>query len=172
MIPVYYQRLTVKRRGTALAVSMLGVHFAEMLLPKQLAVRIQAVKPARAEEREDKLPIGDWRSGRQAAADMPRFVRQLLMHRLLPQDRAVAAADCQDHKLVMVGQEQIVMGAGTFGKARPYGFALGDRRGQENAVSPNNRRGMPLPRKGNFPANIVFLTPFDGRVGVRRDPGG
>jgi hypothetical protein len=64
----------------------------------------------------------------------------------LPEDLAVAAADGQDDELVVMGQRQVVMGAGTGRQARPHGFAIRDRRGEENAIAPNDRRGMSFAR--------------------------
>ena len=156
----------------ALAVAVLAVHFAQLLLPEQLAPGVQAVEPARAEEREQQGAVGDRRGRGQAAGHMPGFVRQLLVHRLLPENLAVAAADGQDHELVVMGQGQVVMGARAVRKTRPHGRAIGDGRGEEDAVPPNDRRGMPLARQSRFPADVLALAPHDRRLSVGRHPGG
>src|SRR5438034_11754632 len=119
MVPVDDQGLAVKRRGTALAVPMLGMHFAEVLFPEQLAVRVQTVETARTEKREHMLAIRDGRCRRQAGSLMTRFVRQFLVHRLLPENLAALAANRQHRELVVVGHSQVVMGARTIGEAGP-----------------------------------------------------
>ena len=53
MIPADDQRVAVKHGRTAFAVGMEGLHPAEVLLPFQLAVQVEAIEAARTEEGVD-----------------------------------------------------------------------------------------------------------------------
>src|SRR5262249_29794479 len=160
VVPVDDQGLAVQDRGAALAVSVLGVHLAEILFPQQLAVGVQAVETAGAEECEHPRAIGDRRGRRHTAGNMTRFVWQFLVYGALPEDFSVAAADGQHHKLVPLGQGQIVMGAWAIRVAGLHGLPVRDRRREEEVLTPDDGRGMPLARYCRLPADVLGLAPL------------
>ena len=146
LVPVDDQGIAGKRGRAALAVAVLGVHFAEVLFPKELAVRVQAVKTSGAEEREDVLAIGDGRCRGQAGGDMTCFMRKLLVYRLLPENFASLAAERQYREFVAMGHGQVVMGTGAGRKPWLYGLAVRNRRGEEDTFAPDDRaRSAPYP---------------------------
>lgn len=59
VIPVDDEFVAVEDGGTAFAVGVEGLHFAEILLPEDGAFEIQAVEAARTEEGVEVLAIGD-----------------------------------------------------------------------------------------------------------------
>src|SRR5262249_39392806 len=148
--------VAVKGRGAAFAVPVLAVHLAEGGFPEQIAAGVEAVEAVRAEEREDVLAVGDGRRRGEAGRDLPGLMRQGLVYRLLPEYLPGLAADGQDREFVALGHAQIVMGAGAH-EAGLDGIAVGDRRGQEEAVAPDDRRGMPLARQRDLPAEVLGL---------------
>src|SRR6266542_4101636 len=102
---------------------------------------------------------------------MPRFMRRFLTNRLLPEDLAIATADSEHHELLGMGQGPVVVGTRTIGEARLDGLTVRDRCGQEEALPPDDRRGVPLARQGRLPADVLGFAPFEGRAGVRRHAG-
>src|SRR3954462_10691351 len=61
------------------------------------------------------------------------------------------------------------MSARSVRQPRPHLFTIGNRRGHEDALAPNNGRGMSLARQRHLPADVFVLAPFDGRIGVGRN---
>src|SRR5439155_6056873 len=130
---------------TAFAVAVLGVHLAEVFLPQQLAGGVEAVEAVGAEEGEDTLAVGDRRGRGEAGGVVAGLVRGGLVHRLLPDDLAGLAADREHGELVVVSRTQVVVSARA-DEARRDRLAVGDRRGQEDLVAPNNRRRVAFAR--------------------------
>ena len=96
MIPVHEERVGVEDRGTAFAMRVEGLHFAEVVLPPHRAVRVEAVKSARAEEGVDEFAIGYRRVLRRTARVVSAFVRPFFAHVFFPEGAPVAPAQSQD----------------------------------------------------------------------------
>src|SRR5262249_21690839 len=79
------------------------------------------------------------------------------------------SAHGQHCKLVAASPVEIIVSARA-NESRLDRIAVGNRRGQENAVTPDDWCGMALARQCGLPANVLGLAPFNRRLSVGRDP--
>ena len=138
----------------ALPEGQLDRHVAEVLLPEDLAVRVERVEAARAEVGEDDLAVGHRRRRGPGAGRVRALVRQLLADDPLPEDLPVAAPQGQDRELLG--------GVGRRAEARaaPCGRRLGGRGSRRRA-----RASRPAPRsarRGDRPTRPASRTPCPG----------
>ena len=100
VIPVDDDRVSVHDRRGTFAELVACAHVAEVLVPDQLAVLVQTVQPARAEEGPHVLAVGDRRGRGLAGGDMARLVRYLFTDDALPNLLARVAIDGLDDETV------------------------------------------------------------------------
>ena len=171
VIPIDKQQVTVENGRRTLAVPVFGLHLAELLLPLQFAVHIEAVQPVRTKEREDVLAVSHRRIRRETPRVVPPFMRFLLMDGLLPEYFSVAPIDREDHELMPLRHRHTIMSPRSRTVFRRRRLTKRDRRSQKDAITPHNRRRMPLARQSDLPTNVFRLAPLDRRIGIGRRPG-
>ena len=169
MVPVHNERVAVKHGRTAFTVRVQRLHLAEVGLPFHRAVRVEAVKSARAEEGVKELAIGGRRVRGWTARVVPSFVRPFLAHDAFPQHAPIAPAHRQHHVLIRMRDRHAVMHARRGVMHRLLLFADWRRGHHVNAVAEHNGRGMSLARKFNLPPHVLLLAPLDGWVRIWRD---
>ena len=169
MIPANDERVAMEHGRTAFAVRVERLHPAEVLLPFQLALEIEAIKAARTEEGVKPLAVGDGRIGSEAAGLVTALVRPLFAQDFLPQNSSVPAADGEHDELMAMRDRHAVVNAGRIVIDRLLRLADGHCGQDVNRIAEDDGRGMAFARQRNFPADIVGLAPVDGRIGVRRD---
>ena len=99
------------------------------------------------------------------------FVRQLLVHGLLPQNRPLAPTDGKHDEFMTLCDRLAVMSSWCCTVFRGQQFTVWDGSRQKDAIPRNNRCGMALSRQCNLPAHILRLAPFDGWIRFRRKSG-
>ena len=82
---------------------------------------------------------------------MTGFMRKFLVHRLAPEDLAVKTIDGEHHEFMVLGLAQVVVASRSVRKARLQGLAVRYRGGQEDMLTPYDRRGLPLAWHGDLP---------------------
>ena len=100
VVPLDEQPVPVEGGRAALPEGQLDVHVAEVLLPEDLAVRVERVETARAEVGEDELAVRHRRRRGPGAGRVRALVRQLLADDSLPEDLPVAAPEGQHRELL------------------------------------------------------------------------
>ena len=101
---------------------------------------------------------------------MSGFMRGRLDHRFLPENLARFAAHGEHREIMILRRRIIVMSAGA-DETRLDFLAERDRRGQKDAIAPDDRRRMALAWQRDLPANVLGLAPFDGRLSIGRYAG-
>src|SRR5688500_17599665 len=109
MVPIHDERVFVKDGRTSFTVRVQGLHLAEVFLPDDFSVEVEAIEAARAEESVEKLAVGHWRIGNGAASVMAAFVRKFLANDGFPKGAAVLAGDGENQVLVAVSDRNAVM---------------------------------------------------------------
>ena len=167
MIPLHEDFAIVQNRRTAFAVTVLGLHVAEIDVPDRFAgFRIEGIEPMRSEECVDALAVGDRRGRGQRSGVVAALLGNGFVHAALPENFSVAAIDGERNEAPFAGDEIVVVSAGCRVGARRKWLADGDRAGQKNAVAMNDGAGVAEAGKGSFSAQVFLLAPFDGRRGV------
>ena len=100
VVPLDEQPVPIEGGRAALPEGQLDRHVAEVLLPEDLAVRVERVEAARAEVGEDDLAVGHRRRRGPGAGRVRALVGQLLADDPLPEDLPVAAPQGQDRELL------------------------------------------------------------------------
>jgi len=165
MIPDDDDGVAMQDRRRALAELIAHPLLAEDFLPAQRAVHVVGVQPERLEVREERLAVGERRARRPGTVLRVaglvgfHFVRDALPHR--PPGRPV---ECDDLELVTAAWLE----AAARRVLRVAAHVEGNRRRDEHAVAPHDRRGVPAARHFDLPADVLRVTPFDRRVGGRR----
>ena len=144
-------------------------HVAEIRLPLELAVHVETVKAARAEESEEMLAVGHRGVRRQAPGIVSAFVRKFLAQGPLPNNLAVGAVYGENDELVALRGRHVIVRAGRVSGYGVHGIPERDRSADIDAIAPDDRRGMPHARQRELPTNILGLAPFRWRVRIRRD---
>jgi hypothetical protein len=117
-----------------------GDQRAEGLLPLEVAVKVVTEQAGRAEERVDSFAVG--RAGRRGVRvpGVDRLGGNVLRRRPLPEDLAALPADAEDPAL----------------RPRP------SRRGQEDAVAPDDRGGVAEAGQVELPFEVLVPAPAQG----------
>jgi hypothetical protein len=177
VVPLDEQPVPIEGGRAALPEGQLDRHVAEVLLPEDLAVRVQRVEAARAEVGEDHLAVGGRRGGGPGGGRVRALVGQLVADDPLPEDLPVAAPEGQDRELLRGVGGRAEAGAASGrrrlgGRGRDGGCALVARhRGQDvEAIAPHDRGRGALARDRHLPADVLRLAPLDGGPGVGRHP--
>ncbi len=140
LVAVEDDEVLVKHRRTAEAV--LGGERAGRFAPQLLAVHVVAGDDdvGRLQERDpDALAVGGGRAAG-VAVELVHLLRRRGQHGLLPERLAAAPVEA----------EQIAL------------LALGNVGRHENAVAPDDRRGMAHAGDGGFPRDVLGAAPVDG----------
>jgi hypothetical protein len=100
---------------------------------------------------------------------MSSLVRKLLSHGPFPEDLPIPAINGNDHELVAVRYGNFVMRARSAAVPGFRSFTVRHGRGDEDAITPDDWRRMPLARQRDSPADVLALAPFYWWSGVGRD---
>ncbi len=141
MIPVDHQRVAVQRGRAALAVRVARLHVAEVDLPDGPALQVQRIDPAGTERCVQAFAVGDRGIRGPASRHVSRLVRLFRAHGPAPSRRTVSRIVGQDDELhAVLGRRVVVSPVVLVGVIRLERRAVRDRRGEEDAVTPYDRR--------------------------------
>ncbi len=170
VIPVDHERVAVNDRRRALAEAAACRHVAEVTLPQLPAVEVVAVDTARAERDEERLAVGCRRRRCVVVVRVAPLLRQLLRRLSLPEDLPRPAIETEHGEAVVVAREldpegttRLLLGW-RHAIIDPVGL---DRREDEDAVAPDDRRRAPLAGDLGLPDDVAIDTPLDRRIAVR-----
>ena len=174
VVPGDDDRVAVEGRGAPFAEAPAGLHLAQVLLPDQLPVHVQAIDAAGAEVGDDALAVRDGRVRGGAGLGPAGLVRGRFAQRLLPDRLAGPAIQREQHVLVDANRlrGRRSRGGGRTGRRRFRRLRLGEairwnRRLNVHALAPHDRRGVPAAGNRDFPANVLGLAPFRRRIAAR-----
>src|SRR5262249_6337733 len=150
-----------------------GVEHAQTLLPEELAIAVVAVKAFRAERGEDMAAVGRRRRVGVAALRVAFDLGHARAGRLFPDDLAAALVYTVDPPGVL---RRFLDRIDVTVQARfEIGLAVAaDRRGDVNAVFPDDRAGVAEAGDWRLPADVEVLlhVPGERRKLAVGDPGG
>src|SRR5688572_2859992 len=102
MVPVHHEHIAREGRGTAFAERIPRLHLAEVFLPKNVPIKIEAVEPARSEVAKDMLAIGDGRRRGKPVIGMMTLVGNFRAQRFLPNDLARVSVNRKQRELMRI----------------------------------------------------------------------
>src|ERR1043166_1445718 len=130
MVPVHYERVFKKCRGTPFTEAHDDFHFAEVLLPLHVAIEVETVKSARSEASDDILAIGNRRlRSERAVAGLRAFVWNFFTQCFLPK-RFAGRAVHRDHDKLIWRSRRAAHPA-TTASARTTGLSASATRSEE-----------------------------------------
>ena len=134
----------------------------EIARPPQVAVEVVGVQPERPERDVDGLTVGNRRPvGKATQLSMMALVRRRFDGDTLPQQIAGLPVVAEHNKLRW--RQWHAPTSSPCGRSR----RIDDRRGQEQPISPDDRRREPASRDGGLPLHVLGRAEHRGRVGVR-----
>ena len=106
---------------------MQRLHFAEVLLPKNFSLEIQAEEAAGAEEGIKEFSVSDWRIGNLAAGDVAAFVGEFLANDCFPESASIGASQGKDHVLMAMRDRDAIVNArrGIMDGGQSFAFGRG-----------------------------------------------
>src|SRR5215472_9194277 len=90
MIPANDERVAVEHGRTAFAVSVQGMHPAEVLLPLDIPIELEAIEAARTEKPVEPFAVSHGRARSQASGLVSALVRPFFAQDFHPGDAPVA----------------------------------------------------------------------------------
>src|SRR6185503_5380935 len=117
---------------------------------------------------------GDWGVRREAPRLMSLLLRQSFTKGLLPEDFAAGPVESESDEFLSVRDGKVVVVARRGARLGLQSFAKWESRGEKDAVSPNNGRGMSAAGDFRLPADIraIRFLPCEGRSPLWRFPRG
>lgn len=102
MVPIDDERVAEQGGRTTFAEAVSSLHIAEVFLPLQISLEVEAEESARSEKSEYVFAVGDGRAGSETVVRVVALVRHLFIRHARPERLAGLAIEAHEHELVGV----------------------------------------------------------------------
>ena len=148
---------------------VLGMHLPKLFLPNNVTGEIETVKSVRSEIRIDVFPIGYGRRRSKACGRMATLARNGLVQRFFPENVSVLAIDRDHGEPVCASDGKIIVGSGTVAPPGRERLPDGNRRGDEDAVCPDDGCAVATTGQSRLPTHVLRIAPVNRRTRIDGD---